>query len=62
MRLLVTSGLVVTPAGIQELDILCEGGRIAALVDPGVSLDADETVDATGKVVFPGFIDPHVHS
>jgi allantoinase len=62
MRLLVTNGSVVTPAGVQDLDILCEDGRIAALVDPAVSLDTDETVDATGKVVLPGFIDPHVHS
>lgn len=62
MRLLVTNGSVVTPAGVQDLDILCDDGRIAALLDPGVALDADEVLDADGKLVFPGFIDPHVHS
>jgi dihydropyrimidinase len=42
-------------------DILCRGGMIAEI---GVGLtpppDA-EIIDATGKQVFPGFIDPHVH-
>jgi len=62
MRLLVTNGLVVTPEGVQELDVLCEDGRIAALLAPGVEVAVDETLDASQKLVFPGFIDPHVHS
>ena len=62
MKLLVKNGSVVTPEGVQDLDILCEDGKIAALLDRGVNLDADEVVDASGQIVFPGFIDPHVHS
>lgn len=62
MRLLVANGSVVTPGGVQELGVLCEDGRIAALLDRGVAVDADETLDASGALVFPGFIDPHVHS
>lgn len=62
MRLLVTNGSVVTPAGVQEVDVLCEDGRIAALLDRGVAVEVDEILDARGKYVFPGFIDPHVHS
>ena len=62
MKLLVKNGSVVTPEGVLELDILCENGRIAALLERGVDTPADETVDAAGKLVFPGFIDPHVHS
>jgi allantoinase len=62
MRLLVSNGSVVTPAGVQDVDVLCEDGRIAALLDRGVTLDVDETFDAGGQLVFPGFIDPHVHS
>jgi allantoinase len=62
MRLLVKNGSVVTPEGVLELDILCEDGRIAALLERGSDTPADETVDVAGKLVFPGFIDPHVHS
>lgn len=62
MRLLIANGSVVTPEGVQEVDILCEDGRIAALLDREVDVKVDETLDASGKLVFPGFIDPHVHS
>ncbi|MCU1615053.1 MAG: allantoinase [Frankiales bacterium] len=62
MRLIIKNGSVVTPAGVQEVDILCDDGRIAALLERNLSVDADETLDAAGAYVFPGFIDPHVHS
>lgn len=62
MRLLITGGTVVTPAGTFPADLLCEDGRIAGILDPGSAVEHDEVVDATGKLVFPGFIDPHVHS
>lgn len=62
MRLLVRNGSVVTPDGLEESDVLCEDGRIVALLQRGTDLDADETLDVTGQLVFPGFIDPHVHS
>lgn len=62
MRLLITNGSVVTPAGVQDVDVLCEAGRIAALLDRTVSVAVDDTLDAAGKYVLPGFIDPHVHS
>lgn len=61
-RLLVKNGSVVTPDGIQQVDILCEDGKIAALLDRGVQVDSDETIDVAGHIVYPGFIDPHVHS
>lgn len=62
MRLLVANGSVVTPEGRQDVDVLCEDGVIAALVDRDVDITVDERLDVTGKLVFPGFIDPHVHS
>lgn len=62
MRLLVRGGTVVTAAGLEEVDVLAEDGVITALHARGSSVQADETVDASGKLVFPGFIDPHVHS
>lgn len=53
---LVDGALDAVPATIGVRD-----GRIAAIVAPSVPLPASRRIDATGKVVFPGFIDPHVH-
>ena len=61
MRLLVRGGTVVTPEGRRAADVLCDGERIAAVTDPGETSRADEAIDATGLLVFPGFIDPHIH-
>ncbi len=47
----------------ERCDILIRGGRIAELGTPG-SLPGPpggETIDAAGKHVLPGFVDPHVH-
>jgi allantoinase len=62
VRLLVSNGTLVTEQGLIAADALCADGRIQALVDRGGSSLADECVDASGQLVFPGFIDPHVHS
>lgn len=63
MRLAIRGGTVVSESGPMPADVLCVDGRIEALVRPGTaSADVDETFDATGLLVFPGFIDPHVHS
>ena len=61
MSLFIKNGLVTTATDQYAADILCEGETIAAI---GRNLPAPrdaEVVDATGKLVFPGFIDPHVH-
>ena len=62
MRLLVRGGTVVSPRGQRGADILCEDEQIVALLDPGEPVQADEELDASGLLVFPGFIDPHVHT
>ena len=57
--LIVRGGRVVTPRAVVEAEIGVADGRIAAI---GRDLgEAAETIDATGKLVFPGAIDPHVH-
>jgi len=61
MSLLIRNGDIVTSAARFTADILCENGVITAIdlnlpVPPGA-----EVIDACGKYVFPGFIDPHVH-
>jgi allantoinase len=61
MRLLVRGGTVVSPRGRRDADVLIEGEQIAAVLDPGEAVQTDEVIDATGLLVFPGFIDPHIH-
>jgi dihydropyrimidinase len=62
MSLLIKNGEIVTASERFVGDVLCVGETIAEI---GLDLevpDADtEVIDATGKYVFPGFIDPHTH-
>ena len=63
MDLVVTGGLTVTPHGTGLWDVLVERGRIAGLVPAGTrQYDGANIVDATGCIVVPGGIDPHIHS
>jgi 5-methylthioadenosine/S-adenosylhomocysteine deaminase len=63
-RLLLRGGHVLTVdpeiGDLPNGDVLIEGDTIAA-VAPNVDADA-EVVDATGKIVIPGFIDTHRHT
>jgi dihydroorotase len=44
------------------LDVVVRGGEIAQLATPGTAGPPDsEIIDATGKHLFPAFVDPHVH-
>ncbi len=60
---LIRGGDVVLPYsdGARRLDLAVTDGRIAAHLEPGANAEASETIDATGKVIFPGVIDPHTH-
>lgn len=62
MQFVVRNGTVVTEGGLVAADVVCADGRISALVEPGASTSAEDVYDAKGCLVFPGFIDPHVHS
>jgi imidazolonepropionase-like amidohydrolase len=58
-RIVVQEGTVFDGTSTPSVaDIVIEAGRI---VDVGTGLDGDESIDATGRAVFPGFIDCHVH-
>jgi Predicted amidohydrolase len=60
-RILIQGGRVIDPAsGVDNVcDVLIENGRIAAI---GRDLEQpDQTIDATGLIVAPGFIDLHAH-
>jgi len=63
MSLLIKNGRVVDPANSLDAvqDVLISGARIER-IGPDLPVAADTTVlDATGKIVCPGFIDIHVH-
>jgi dihydropyrimidinase len=64
-RILITNGTVVSPSGRCVMDVLIDGGKIAALYAAGQvsaqGVTADRTIDATGKYVIPGGIDVHTH-
>src|SRR2546426_4355399 len=63
MSLLIRNGRVIDPANDVDAvqDALVEGGMIAR-VGPGLAApEGTEIIEATGKIVCPGFIDMHVH-
>ncbi|HXB58668.1 MAG TPA: dihydropyrimidinase [Candidatus Acidoferrales bacterium] len=61
MALLIKNGEIVTPSERYIADILCENETITH-IDTGIKAPPGaEVIDAKGKYVFPGFIDPHVH-
>jgi dihydropyrimidinase len=57
--LVIRSGRVVTPNGVVMGDLGVSGGVIAA-IGQGIESGKQE-IDATGRVVFPGIVDAHVH-
>ena len=63
MALLIKNGEIVTAGEHYVADIFCEGetiSRIAPAITPPDD-PAVRVIDARGKYVFPGFIDPHTH-
>lgn len=61
MSLLIKNGEIVTPDARYVADIWCEGETITRIDRDIEPPPGAEVVDATGKYVFPGFIDPHTH-
>lgn len=75
MYTLIAGGKVVTSTGARDADVLVDGETIAAIIDreppqgnpaasgpaPAGPARADRIVDATGRYVLPGGVDPHTH-
>lgn len=57
----IEDGNIVTATERFRATIAIEDGEIAAILDPERSVEADRTIDASGKHVIPGGVDPHVH-
>lgn len=61
MSLLIKNGTIVTHELSYQADVLCDQGKIIEMgTELTVPADA-EIVDATGKLIMPGGIDPHTH-
>jgi len=61
MSLLIKNGEIVTASERYVADILCDNETISR-IDRGISPPKGaKVIEAKGKFVFPGFIDPHVH-
>lgn len=58
--LLVKNGTVVLADDVRKADIGIQNGTIAAIGE-GLSEPSERVIDATGKTIFPGMIDIHVH-
>jgi dihydropyrimidinase len=68
MTILVKNGTVVSPTGAVATDVLIDGERVVALLEPGnttlatdIEQAADLVIDARGKLVVPGGVDVHTH-
>ena len=62
MGLLIRGGEVVTAAGRRMADVWCAGEQITQVAPDLAPPPGATVVEAAGKLVFPGFIDPHVHA
>jgi dihydropyrimidinase len=57
----IAHGDVVTSNSVRKTSVAIDDGLIVALGARDQLPDADQTVDATEKIVMPGVVDPHVH-
>ena len=60
MSVLIKGGLVVTASDSTVADVFVDDERIS-LIGEDLDVQADKVIDATGKYVLPGCIDPHTH-
>lgn len=60
MSILIKNGRIITSSEDYVSDIFIEGEKIST-IGKNLKMKADETIEAKGKLVFPGGIDPHVH-
>src|SRR5213082_1078496 len=60
MSVLIKGGRVITAADDYVGDVFVDGERIS-LIGESLDVQADRVVDASGKYVLPGCVDPHTH-
>src|SRR5947209_16378944 len=60
MSILIKGGRVITASDDFAGDVLVEGEKVTTM-GRSLEVDADRVIDAAGKYVLPGCIDPHTH-
>lgn len=63
LDLVIRGGQVVAPWGVGRWDIAVRGEKIVAVAEPGtLAVESGRVIDASGKIVIPGGIEPHAHA
>ena len=60
MITLIKNGTLITAAETFKADVLMQDERILR-ISPTIEADPDQVIDASGKLIMPGGVDPHVH-
>jgi dihydropyrimidinase len=60
MSVLIKGGRIVTAADDYVGDVFVDNGTVS-LIGESLDVTADKTIDASGKIVMPGAVDPHTH-
>lgn len=60
MKTLIKNGRIVTAVDDYQADIFIDGETITT-IGKSLEMEADKVIDAAGKLVIPGGIDPHTH-
>jgi dihydropyrimidinase len=60
MSVLIKNGRIVTAVDDYHADVFVNGSTVA-LIGKDLVIDADRKIDAAGKLVIPGGVDPHTH-
>src|SRR5438445_1211699 len=60
MKTIVKNGRIVTAVDDYNADILIDDGVIE-MIARSIQVEADKVIDAQGRLVIPGGIDPHTH-
>src|SRR5579883_2273136 len=60
VSVLIRNGRIVTAVDDYHADVFVNGSQVA-LIGKDLVINADKTIDAKGKLVIPGGIDPHTH-
>ena len=60
MAILIKGGILVTVSETIQADLLVEGEKIAQ-IGQNINMPGQDVLDATGKMILPGGVDPHVH-
>jgi len=59
--IVIRNAKIVSPEVTIVGDVAVRGERVTAILEPESNAPAGQTIDATGKYLLPGLIDPHTH-